>query len=196
VIVARCRLCGKDGPHRPRADCKTLRACNDCEADRARAWREKRALHRKLYDTWKGMIRRCHGGCDRWSFCPGVPSWNDYGGQGIHVCRRWRGPGGFLRFAIDVGPPPSMEHTLDRKRTRLGYRPSNVRWATPAEQAANRSNTRWVEGPCPETGQTLRLSCSEWGRRTGIDRRTIARRLDRGWTPAEALKCAAVGCPF
>lgn len=131
------------------------------------------------------MVRRCHERGTRWEGVPGIPSWRDYGAKGIKVCRRWRDS--FGAFLADVGLPPTREATLDRRRCSRNYTPSNVRWVDPATQAANRQNTRWTEAPDPETGEMLHLSLSEWGRRTGIDRRTIGRRLDRGWAPARAV---------
>jgi hypothetical protein len=184
-----CRGCGHTAKHRRRSDApeKFRTRCVECHAAYMKRWRRENWARRKAYDTWKGMISRCHDreGRRQWSNAPGVPQWRDYGGKGIKVCRRWRES--FEAFLEDVGLPPTPEATLDRQRCRRGYSKSNARWVDPLTQASNRQNTRWTTARHPDSGEELTLSLSEWGRRTGIDRRTIGRRLDRGWIPDEAV---------
>lgn len=184
-LSLRCRSCGEVKPHRSRADSPRPRTlCIDCEAARSRAWRESNWQRRKLRDTWRGMIDRCHNPerMRRWAQASGIPDVRSYAGAGVSVCARWRDPErGLAAFASDVGPPPTKAATLDRRNPHRNYTPSNCRWADPALQAANRKNARFV------AARGLRLTLSEWGRRTGIDRRTIAARLDRGWPPERAL---------
>lgn len=155
----------------------------------AKEWRERNWQRRKLRDTWKGMINRCHRPevMRRWANASQVPKPRDYAGAGVKVCERWRGDGGFERFCRDVGPPPTPKHTLDRKRCDRGYTPSNVRWADPKLQARNRKNACWLEALDPKTHERVTLSLSEWERYTGISRRTITARLQRGWTPDRAV---------
>ena len=81
--------------------------------------------------TWLAMAGRCHNPKDQ--------RFTDYGGRGITVCDRWRGPDGFANFLADMGERPAGK-TLDRKDNDRGYSPDNCRWATNGEQASNKRN--------------------------------------------------------
>jgi len=83
-----------------------------------------------LIKIWEGMLHRCEFPNDPFYYC--------YGGRGITVCKRWHDP---RLFAEDIdrllGPRP-QSWTLDRIENDGNYEPGNVRWASPAMQAANR----------------------------------------------------------
>ncbi len=79
------------------------------------------------YVCWSMMKQRCLN--------PKATAFRWYGGRGIGVCQRWLK---FDNFIADVGPAPSMNHSLDRFPRRDGdYEPGNVRWATTTQQRAN-----------------------------------------------------------
>jgi hypothetical protein len=81
-----------------------------------------------LYHAWSSMHRRCRD--------PNQKDYKRYGGRGIKVCERWND---FALFLADVGERP-LGHSLDRYPDCNGdYEPSNVRWATPKQQAQNTS---------------------------------------------------------
>lgn len=79
------------------------------------------------YRIWSGMIQRCTN--------PNAPGYENYGGRGIKVCKRWIE---FANFLADMGGKPSPQHSLDRKNNDGDYELNNCRWATRLEQARNK----------------------------------------------------------
>lgn len=79
-----------------------------------------------LYQTWRGMIRRCYS-ADNDNF-------KHYGGRGITVCDRWKND--FWAFARDMGQRPDGT-TLDRIDSAGNYEPINCRWADKLTQYSN-----------------------------------------------------------
>ena len=82
------------------------------------------------YNSWAAMHGRCK--------YPKTRSYEHYGGRGISVCERW---GDFANFLEDMGERP-VGTSLDRIDADGNYEPGNCRWATDAEQRANRRGTR------------------------------------------------------
>ena len=94
---------------------------------------------RLLRDVWRLMHRRCEN--------PKCPDYQWYGARGIMVCARWSDYRTFLTDILTrLGPRPEG-CSLDRKNVNGNYEPDNVRWATAAQQAANRrpARTRFIE---------------------------------------------------
>lgn len=124
------------------------------------------------YTAWQSMRRRCG------------PAANDherprYFGRGIRVCDRWLVS--FENFLADMGRKPTPRHTLERVNNDGNYEPGNCRWATPREQARNRTSNRLV------SAMGLTLTVAEWAERTGLSRALIRYRLEAGWDLHEAL---------
>lgn len=102
-----------------------------------------------------------------------------YGGRGIIVCPQWLNS--FEQFLSDMGPRPSLQHSLDRKTNDGNYEPENCRWATDAEQRRNQRRSRIIT----IMGQTL--CAKDWAVQYGINYKTLHMRLKHGWDPLEAL---------
>lgn len=122
------------------------------------------------YRSWCAMFTRCTN--------PRHKDWMSYGGKGIKVCNRWRS---FELFLADMGKRPSHKHSLDRIDYDGDYEPSNCRWATPEEQANNKSNNRMI------TVQGTTMSLAMWSRKTGLTRHAIESRIRYGWDEEKAI---------
>lgn len=83
-----------------------------------------------LYGTWWQMLQRCEN--------PEHDNYRWYGAKGRTVCERWHDVRLFIEdIERDLGPRPAGM-TLDRIDNDGNYEPGNVRWATAAQQVANR----------------------------------------------------------
>ena len=78
------------------------------------------------YSSYHAMLNRC--------FNSKQPSWKNYGGRGITVCKRWRKS--FENFLADMGERPRNK-TLDRIDNDGNYTPKNCQWATRKQQIKN-----------------------------------------------------------
>lgn len=123
------------------------------------------------YVAWHGARSRCYVKSNN--------KYHQYGGRGIKMCTRWDD---FENFIADMGKKPSSAHSLDRINVNGDYCPENCRWATPEEQAQNKTTSRFI---CAN-GRTQTLA--QWAKETGIDRRKITDRINRGWSPERALE--------
>lgn len=124
-----------------------------------------------VYRVWRGIRARCLN--------PANPRWKDYGGRGITMCARWEAS--FADFAADMGPRPSMNHSIERTDNSKGYEPGNCVWATPSQQQRNRRANAVVEF----AGE--RRCVSEWAEALGVPRSRLEARLRRGWSVERAL---------
>lgn len=96
---------------------------------------------------------------------------------GVTCCERWAD---FSAFLADMGTCP-VGHTLDRIDGSKGYEPENCRWATMAEQNANRSSCILI------TRDGVTKTATAWARDIGLNPSTVIERIRRGYSHEKAL---------
>lgn len=124
----------------------------------------------KIYKIWIDMRNRCNN--------PNNNQYHRYGAKGIFVDPKWDN---FMGFFNDMGYPPSAKHSIDRINTYGPYSKNNCRWVLPVVQQNNRTNNRLIT----HNGKTFTLQ--QWAKLTGIPRKTISNRIDRGWPVDKSL---------
>lgn len=126
----------------------------------------------RLYKIWKNMRSRCYNSNN--------PNFKYYGGRGIKICEEWYGSYSCFRdWSLSNGYSENL--TIDRIDVNGNYEPSNCRWATRKEQSLNTRSNRYIE----YNGETKTLS--EWSKIFGLYHKTIAYRLNHGWSVEKAL---------
>lgn len=133
-LIGRCE-CGlvRSTLYAPNLKSGKSRSCGCLAREEA----SKRSIHgrtgTKEYWVWKEMIYRC---TSKWH-----KNYNLYGGRGISVCREWYD---IEKFISDMGPKPSVMHSLERVDNNKGYSKENCIWATKSEQSRNTRRTKIV----------------------------------------------------
>jgi hypothetical protein len=115
--------------------------------------------------SWGSMRQRCTN--------PRHREWDRYGGRGIKICQRWLDS--FEAFYEDMGPRPSLDHSIDRIDNDGDYSPENCRWATWEEQNSNQSQNVFLEWQ----GETLCMAAA--ARAAGLDPARVSQRRRAGW---------------
>ena len=118
-----------------------------------------------LYSTWKKIIYRCDKKSDK--------AYKNYGARGISVSDEWRNS--FLRFVDDMGNKPDG-YEIDRKDNNGNYCKENCHWVTPETNSNNRRSNVFI------TYKDKTLTIMQWSRLTGVNRRTIIDRYNKGWS--------------
>lgn len=131
-----------------------------------------------LYRVWSSIKDRCYN--------PNYHEYRLYGGRKIKPVRvysRWKKS--FKCFydyvVVNLGERPSKLHSIDRINGNYGYRPDNIRWASPKQQARNTLRNTYM------TFKNLRLLTIEWSEKTGLPYGTLQNRHRQGWSDERAL---------
>jgi hypothetical protein len=121
------------------------------------------------------MKKRCYN--------PKSNGYDNYGGRGITVCKRWLIPKvGFWNFLQDMGPRPSKKHSLDRIKTNRNYTPKNCKWSSGEEQGSNKRNNVYV------VYEGRKITISQLARIVKMDNTVLTHRIQRGkMTMEEAI---------
>lgn len=124
-----------------------------------------------VYRSWVSLIKRCEN--------KNGHKYPIYGGRGIKVCDAWRK--NFMNFYNDMGDRPTGM-TIERIDNNGPYTKENCRWATPAEQANNRSSCLKIN----YNSQTKNLN--EWSAHLKMSRTALYKRIYAGWTVQEIFE--------
>ena len=144
--------------------------CSRDEKARREATKHGRAKQ-SINNIWCGMKQRTRN--------PNCPAYQHYGARGIEMCDEWHDS--FLKFYEYFGDPPFAGASLERIDNDLGYFPGNVKWATRKDQMNNTRRSRKI------TLNGVTMTLSQWADKSGINRHTIACRINAGWPLRDAI---------
>lgn len=117
----------------------------------------------KIYSVWLNMKNRCLN--------KNVPSYKNYGGRGIDICKEWMESKNFIQWAMSNGWSDELQ--IDRINNNKGYSPDNCRFVT---RSQNILNSRKSFG-----------SISRMCRENGLNYKLIKDRLRNGWSLDDAI---------
>lgn len=131
-----------------------------------------------LFRKHQEILRRCYN--------KNCQAYRLYGGRGIKMCKRWIDPMTFFKDLIDaynihVKKFGERNTTIERINNDGDYKPSNIIFATYRQQSRNKRNNKFIKW------KNKKLTLVDWAEETGIERRTIHRRLKLGWSIKDAL---------
>ncbi len=132
----------------------------------------------EFYYMWKNMVARCHN--------ESHPQYENYGGRGIRVCRKWRDNiSEFISWAETNDYSSGME--LDRRDNTKGYSPNNCRFVTKSRNNRNKRTNLMVRDW--ETGKQVTFIdlYEKYGHPSINVRCARIRYTVHGWSLKEAL---------
>lgn len=109
------------------------------------------ARYPETYSSWRNAKQRCRD--------PRTNRYEYYGGRGITFSTKWDD---FADFLADMGPRPPGT-SIDRIDNDKGYEPGNCRWATHAEQCANK-RTKVSNRVRPKSWRII----NDWFKQSGL----------------------------
>ena len=150
--------------------CKECSGREKASARSPKHGHSSRESNSPTYNSWLSMHNRCK--------CESNPSFHNYGGRGIKVCKRWKD---FRNFLEDMGERPKGTE-LDRYPNQNGnYDPSNCRWATLKQQHRNTRRNRLITA----FGKTQCVAA--WAEEFNQPYYRLLQRLNARWNPELAI---------
>lgn len=152
--------------------CRSLRMLQ--ERNKNNQYGKKHGLsHDRIYNIYANMIQRCTNSK--------VNRFKNYGGRGIKVCDEWlENFMNFYNWAIENGYEEQL--TIERIDVNGNYEPNNCTWITNKEQQNNRTNNVNIT----INGETLNMR--QWSKATGVNEKTIEKRIRMGWQGENLIK--------
>ena len=124
------------------------------------------------YFIYRGILARCNN--------PKNKDYNNYGGRGIKICKRWEKC--FENFYEDMENRPSKQHSINRGDNNKNYSKSNCNWATQKEQQNNRRSNKNV------TYKGRNQTLTQWCEELNLAKDTTGYRLRNGWSVNDAFE--------
>lgn len=120
-------------------------------------------------------LKTAHGNIKQKCNNPNDPQYVHYGARGINLAPQWLSNCGlFVKDVIaEIGLRLTPDHSLDRNDNNGNYEPDNLRWATKAQQAANRRTTCLID----QDGEIIDRPTA--AHLMGAKPNTYAKRMDR-----------------
>jgi len=138
----------------------------------------RKDCHKPTYISWHNMKSRCDHTTSG--------NYSRYGAVGVTYVSDWKS---YDKFLEDVGERPEGM-TLDRIDSSKGYSKNNCRWATPAQQQANRKNCMHL------TYNGVTQTSAEWSRSLGLAKGAVWNRIKLGWPVEKAVTTRKVGTAY
>lgn len=136
-------------------------------------YKHKIAEHKRLWNIWNGIKKRCLFETDE--------RYHQYGGRGITICQPWIDSfDNFVEWALENGYNDGL--TIERIDVNGNYCPENCTWISLKEQAFNKRDTIWVDYKGRHI--QLRKLCNEMGLHYDAMHNRIA---VLGWDPEVAI---------
>lgn len=131
-----------------------------------------KSTHR-LHNIWNSIKDRCNNINSK--------DYPNYGGRKIKICEEWNNYFvSFYEWSMNNGYKSDL--SIDRINVNGNYEPNNCKWSTPSEQQNNKRNTRYIEI------DGIAKSITEWSKLTGVNKRTLWDRYNKGLRGNELLK--------
>lgn len=125
----------------------------------------------RFYGVWNDMMMRCYNHNRK--------KYEDYGGRGIKVCKRWHT---FLNFYTDMFNGYKRGLSLERDNVNGNYSPRNCRWIPVRDQKYNkRKPIKWL------TINGERILVNDAANKYNVPFRVIYDRISKGWSDYECV---------